>query len=52
MESHGTETVREQCCDFESYPGDTPEDYIENPIQQRLIEIMHEEAKGDIVAET
>ena len=44
----GTQTVREQCCDLEDYPGGTPEDHIENPIHQRLIEIMHEGAKGDI----
>ena len=43
----GTETVREQCCDLEDYPGDTTEDHIENPIHQRLIEIMHEGAKRD-----
>ena len=44
----GTENVREQCCDLKDYPGDTPEDHIENPIYQRLIEIMHGGAKGDI----
>ena len=44
----GTETVREQCCHLEDYHGGTPEDHIENPIHQRLIEIMHEGAKGDI----
>ena len=43
--SSGTETVREQCCDLEDYPGDATEDHIENPIHQRLIEIMHEGAK-------
>ena len=32
----GTQTVREQCCDLEDYPGGTPEDHIENPIHQRL----------------
>ena len=46
--SSDTGTVREQCCDLEDYPGDTPEDHIENSIYQRLIEIMHEEAKGNI----
>ena len=46
--SSDTETVREQCCDLEDYPEDTPEDHIENSIHQRLIEIMHEGAKGDI----
>ena len=44
--SSGTET--EKCCDLEDYPGGTPEDHIENPIHQRLIEITHEAAKGDI----
>ena len=44
----GTENVREQCCDLKDYPGDTPEDHIENPIHQHLIEIMHEGVKGDI----
>ena len=44
----GTETVREKCCDLDDYPGGTPEDDIKNPFHQCLIEIMHEEAKGDI----
>ena len=43
-----TETVREQGCDSADYPGCKPEDHIKNPILQRLIEIMHEGAKGDI----
>ena len=30
------------------YPGDIPENHIENPIYQRLSAIMHEGAKGDI----
>ena len=46
--SSGTETVKEQGCDLGNYPGGTPEDHIKNPIHQRLIEIMHERAKGDI----
>ena len=46
--SSGTETVREQCCNLDDYPGGTPEGHTKNPIHQRLIEIMHEEAKGDI----
>ena len=46
--SIGTETVSEQCCDLEDYPGGTLEDHIENPIHQRLIEIIHEGAIGDI----
>ena len=32
--SSGTGTVREKCCDLEDYPGDTPEDHIENPIHK------------------
>ena len=44
----GTETVREQGCDSDDYPGGKPKDQIKNPIHQRLIEIMHEGAKGDI----
>ena len=44
-ESSDTEIVREQCCDLEDYPGDAPEDHIENSIYMRLIEIMYEEAK-------
>ena len=40
--SSGTETVREQCCDLEAFPGGRPEDHIKNLIYQRLIEIMHE----------
>ena len=47
-ESSCTETVREQCCDVENYPGHTPEDHIEYSIHQRVIEIMHERTKGDI----
>ena len=46
--SSGTETVRKQGCDSDYYPGGTPEDHIKNSIQQHLIEIMHEGAKGDI----
>ena len=46
--SSGTETVREQCCDLEYYPGGTPENQIKNPINQRLIEIKHEGANIDI----
>ena len=46
--SSGTETVREQCCNLEDYPGCTPEGHIKNAIHKRLIEIMHEGAKGDI----
>ena len=46
--SNDTKTVREQGCDLDNYPGSTPEDCIKNPIHQRLIEIMHERAKGDI----
>ena len=46
--SSDTGTVREQCFDLEDYPGDTPEDHIKNSIYQRLIEIMHEEAKENI----
>ena len=45
--SSGTETVREQCCDLEDYPGDATEDHLENRIHQGLIEIMHEGAKRD-----
>ena len=30
--SSGTETVREQACDLDDYPGGTPEDYIETSI--------------------
>ena len=44
----GTETLREQGCDLEDYPGGTQEDHIKNPIYQRLIEVMHEGGKGDI----
>ena len=44
----GTETFRKQCCDLDDYPGGTPEDHIENPIHQPLIEIMHEGANRDI----
>ena len=47
-EWNGTETVREQCCDLEDHHGGTPEDHIENPIHQRLTEIIHEKAKGEI----
>ena len=36
-ESSGTETVREQFCDLKDYPGDTPEDHVENSIHRRLI---------------
>ena len=43
--SSGTETVREQCCDLEAFPGGRPEDHIKNLIYQRLIEIMHEGRK-------
>ena len=43
--SNGTENVWKQCCDLEHYPGDIPEDHTENPIDQRLIEIMYEGAK-------
>ena len=46
--SSGTETVREQCYDLEDLLSGTPEDHIKNPIYQRLTEIMHKEAKGDI----
>ena len=46
--STGTKTVGKQCCNLEDYPRKTPEDHIENPIYQHLIEIMHEGAKGDI----
>ena len=46
--SSGTETVKEQCSDLKDYPGNTPEDHTQNPIHQRLIEIIHERAKGDI----
>ena len=46
--SSGTETVREQRCNLDDYPRGTPEGHIKNPIPQPLIEIMHEEAKGDI----
>ena len=46
--SSGTETVREQCCNLDDYPGGILEGYIKNPIHQRLIKIMHEGAKGDI----
>ena len=34
--SNGTETVREQCCDLENYPGDIPEHYFENSSHQCL----------------
>ena len=44
----GTETVREQGCDLDDYPEGTLKYHIENPIHQRLIEIMHEGTKGDI----
>ena len=47
-ESSGTETVKEQLCDLEDYLGDTTEYLTENPFLQRLIEIIHEGAKGDI----
>ena len=33
-ESSGTGTVRKQCCNFQDYNRDTPEDHIENPILQ------------------
>ena len=46
--SSGTETVREQGCDLDDYPGCTPEDHIKNPFHQRLTEIMRQGAKGDI----
>ena len=46
--SSGTETFWEQSWYLEDYPVDTPENHIENPIHQRLIEIKHEAAKGDI----
>ena len=46
--SSGTETFKEQRCDLGDYPGNTPEDDINNPIHQRRREIMHERAKGDI----
>ena len=49
-EQSGTETVREQYCELQDYPGDIPENHIENPIYQRLTAIMHEGAKGDIPA--
>ena len=42
----GTETVIEQGCNLDNYPGSTPEVHIKNHIHQRLIEIMHERAKG------
>ena len=45
-----TETVREQFCDLAYYLGDVPEDRIENPIYQSLIEIIYEVAKGHIPA--
>ena len=45
----GTETFRNQCSELEDYPGDTPEVHIKNSIHQLLIEIMHEEANGDIL---
>ena len=45
--SSGTETVSKQYCDLEDYPGNTAEGHIENTIHQRLIEIMHDGAKGD-----
>ena len=41
----GTETVKKQFWDLEDYPKVTPEVNIENPIHQRLIEIMHEGVK-------
>ena len=44
----GTKTVRKQFCDLEDYRGDTTEYLTENPFYQRLIEIIHEDAKGDI----
>ena len=47
--SSGTETVREQGCDLDYYPGGRPEDHIKNPIHQRLIETMHKVAKGNIL---
>ena len=47
-ESSGTETVIEQDCDLDDYPGSTPEDHFKNPIHQRLIETMHEGEKGNI----
>ena len=43
--SSGTETVREQCCDLETFSGGRPEDHIKNLIYQRLIEIKHEGRK-------
>ena len=46
--SSGTETFKEQCCNLGDYPGNTPEDDINNPIHQHRSEIMHERAKGDI----
>ena len=46
--SSGTETVKEQCCDLKDYLGNTPGNHIQNLINQRLIEIIHERTKGDI----
>ena len=46
--SSDTEPVRKQDCDSDDYPGGKTEDHIKNPIHQRLNEIMHEEAKGDV----
>ena len=41
----GAETVREQFYDLKVYHRGTPEDHIENPIHQCLIQIMHEGVK-------
>ena len=44
-----TKTVREQCCYLENYLGDTLDDQIKNSIHQRLIELMYERVRGDIL---
>lgn len=46
--SSRTETVREQCYDWDDNLEDTPEDHTGNFIHQRLIEIIHEGLEGDI----
>ena len=46
--SSGTEIVWKQCFDLKDYTGGLPKDRNQNAVHQRLIEIMHAEAKGDI----
>ena len=44
----GTETVRDQGCNLDDYPGGHTRRSYKNPIHRRLIKIIHERAKGDV----